>query len=496
MGRTLPVWVGLQAVLERIGLVPGHLTTVLKALRDEKGRLLDAERTVKKKEDTSEDEDDEEEDEEEEEEEEEEEGEEGEEEEAEEEEKEEEEKEEESAANSTVSKNRFTDSLPDGCQMGGAVILCKGIGMSHLPVITHLQVTTLKLPDNNISSIPRRGFSGLPNLVEIDLSRNNLEDSTLSPYLFRNLTKLKRLVLDGNALTVVPILPSSLEELSINENRISQLFPRSFRGLSALRSLDLNMNGLYDESVSPLAFRPLKSLVYLRLGNNSFRSIPLGLPPTLEELRLSGNLLQVVEGAALNNSVHLRVMDLSNNYLREHTISPEAWIHLPKLEALDLSYNQLSLVPSHLPRVLRQLSLQHNHIDTIPAKVVGHLRPGLESLRLSHNKLRDHGLMGVSFRGTFQSLVELRLDHNLLETVPACMRVFRRLQLLHLDHNRIRSVAKYSVCKRRVTEKSPLTALHLEHNLIEPSSIPTSALSCIREPRNIVLEPQSHTGVQ
>lgn len=52
--------------------------------------------------------------------------------------------------------------------------------------------------------------------------------------------------------------------------------------LKNLITLELEGNKLSEANVSPLAFSPLKSLSYLRLGRNKFRIIPQGLPTTLE----------------------------------------------------------------------------------------------------------------------------------------------------------------------------------------------------------------------
>lgn len=50
----------------------------------------------------------------------------------------------------------------------------------------------------------------------------------------QNLTKLKRLNLDGNQLTSIPALPSSLHELKLNDNNLAGLQRQSFRGMRPL----------------------------------------------------------------------------------------------------------------------------------------------------------------------------------------------------------------------------------------------------------------------
>uniref|UniRef100_A0A4W4EQR8 Uncharacterized protein n=1 Tax=Electrophorus electricus TaxID=8005 RepID=A0A4W4EQR8_ELEEL len=477
--------------MDRRGDVISKLNMILKKLIEEKNRLLDLgeEPLKRKKKDDSEDEDEEDEDDTEEEEDEDE-GEE--EEEAEGEENENEEN--DGANNSTATRDGFTDLLPEECQVGGARISCKEIDMSHLPIITDLSISILELPalfcitGNNLTMLPSRGLSGLPNLEEVDLSRNLLGDSSISPSFFMNLTKLKRLTLDGNNLEEIPHLPPSLEELRINDNKINQLLSHSFKGLSKLLVLELTGNILYEGSVDPWTFKPLIILKRLRLDNNRFASIPPGLPPSLE---VSSQLMSLYQHQTSLNSMLYFMTDL--RMAHNQMVEVQDRVLNKMLEALDLSYNQLSVVPSHLPTVLRQLSLQHNRISAVPSYVLSHLRPGLQSLRLSNNQLQEHGLLGKAFRGAYHTLVELLLDANRLERVPSNIRHFRSLQLLRLDHNQISSVPVKSVCKVRMTGYSPLVALHLENNYIDVKRIRPAALSCLQDRRRVVLEPQTHS---
>ncbi|XP_066566442.1 extracellular matrix protein 2 [Amia ocellicauda] len=384
------------------------------------------------------------------------------------------------------------ESLPIGCLLSESAIACGNSRMRHVPILTDLGITTLYLAENEIAKIPPRTFAGLPNLEWLDLSKNRLDDSSLYPDIFRNLTKLKRLNLDGNHITKIPPLPPSLEELKMNDNKISGLTPQSFKGLFKLLTLELEGNGFHDGNVSPLAFRPLKKLIYLRLDENKFRAIPSGLPASLQELHMDENHIEEIHEGVLNKTVNLKVLDLSNNRIQENRIAPRAWIHLQQLESIDLSYNRLVHVPSFLPMGLRQLILHHNQIERIPGYVFAHLRPGLEFLHLSHNHLRDDGIHGVSFLGLYRSLTELLLDNNHLRAIPRGLLNLRFLQVLRLNDNHIRYVPLNSICDTRVMEDSPLISIHLENNLIDRRLIPPTAFSCIRSYHSIILRPQSY----
>ncbi|XP_051950677.1 extracellular matrix protein 2-like [Xyrauchen texanus] len=383
-------------------------------------------------------------------------------------------------------------SLPAGCLLSESMIACGNTGITQMPIIRDPGVRSLFLTDNKISKIPAHALAGLPNLEWLDLSKNKLDDFSLGLNVFLNLTKLRRLNLDGNNFTKVPALPPSLVELKINDNKLSGLTPHNFKGLSQLLTLELEDNHFHDGNVSPLAFRPMKRLIYLRLDDNKFRAIPSGLPVSVQELHLSDNKIEVVHSGLLIKTTNLRVLNLSHNRIREDRIDPRAWIHLLKLEYLDLSHNKLVQVPSFLPVGLRQLNLHHNQIERIPGYVFGHMRPGVDSLHLSYNRLREDGINEVSFLGLYNSLTELLLDHNHLRSIPRGILQLKALQHLRLNHNFISYVTINSLCDSTARDDSPLVSVHLEHNLIDHRLIPSTAFSCIKTYHSVILRPQRY----
>ncbi|TNN82358.1 Extracellular matrix protein 2 [Liparis tanakae] len=364
--------------------------------------------------------------------------------------------------------------------------------MTLLPIIHNLLATNLDMAENNISIISPQDFSGVPNLDTLDLSHNQLDDESLSQNPLSNLTFLKKLNLDGNQFTSIPALPPSLEELKINNNKLSALSPHCFKDLMNLLNLELEENTLHEGNVSPQAFRPLERLLELRLDNNHFRSVPLGLPPSLQKLEMNGNLIEEVTEEALRGYIHLGVLELSHNRLHEQGIATHAWTRLKSLEALDLSYNTFTSVPMNLPRRLQKLNLQHNNISHIAAFTFRHMKSSLQSLRLSHNALSNEGMDRFSFVGTYRSLGELLLDNNRLGEVPRCVRQFKNLQVLRLDNNQIRLVRQWGVCHPH-NAGSSLTSIHLENNLLDVERIPPKAFSCLTDAQGLVLYPQQQS---
>ncbi|XP_056258323.1 extracellular matrix protein 2 isoform X4 [Seriola aureovittata] len=381
--------------------------------------------------------------------------------------------------------------LPPGCDISDVTVTCENAKLIHFPPLSFPELKSLSLEGNNISSIPAEAFNGIPNLEWINLKKNKLTSAGIDAKAFKGLKMLRRLYLDGNLLDAVPSdLPPTLQELKINENKLRGIEENSFQDLSSLVILELEGNLLSEGNVDPLAFAPLIQLSYLRLGRNHFRTIPQGLPTTLLELHLENNLIEEISETVFNQTRSLNVVSLRHNKLDETRIAPMAWINHRNLESIDLSHNDLYLVPSYLPRSLVHLVLVGNKIERIPGYVFAHMDPGLEYLYLSYNKLDGEGTEPESFFGSYHSMVELCLDHNQLVSVPSGINEMTNLHFLRLNNNRIRSIPDEGICDPNHNGDSTLVALRLENNNIDPQKISPTAFSCVRSSSSVVLKPQ------
>ncbi|XP_074251621.1 extracellular matrix protein 2 isoform X3 [Saimiri boliviensis] len=387
---------------------------------------------------------------------------------------------------------RGTLRLPSGCSLSYRTISCINAMLTQIPPLTAPQIKSLELAGNSIASIPDEAFNGLPNLERLDLSKNNITSSGIGSKAFKLLKKLMRLNMDGNNLVQIPSeLPSTLEELKINENNLQAIDEESLSDLNQLVTLELEGNNLSEANVNPLAFKPLKSLSYLRLGKNKFRIIPQGLPASIEELYLENNQIEEITEICFNHTRKINVIVLRYNKIEENRIAPLAWINQENLESIDLSYNKLYHVPSYLPKSLLHLVLLGNQIERIPGYVFGHMEPGLEYLYLSFNKLADDGMDRVSFYGAYHSLRELFLDHNNLKLIPPGIQEMKALHFLRLNNNKIRNILPEQICNAEEDDDSNLEHLHLENNYIKIREIPSYTFSCIRSYSSIVLKPQN-----
>ncbi|XP_021071685.1 extracellular matrix protein 2 isoform X2 [Mus pahari] len=381
--------------------------------------------------------------------------------------------------------------LPRSCSLSYRTISCVHADFTEIPPMTAPEVTNLELAGNSILSIPDEAFNGLPNLERLDLSRNNITSLGIGPKAFKSLKKLMRLNMDGNNLVHIPSdLPSTLEELKINDNNLQAIDEKSLSDLNQLVTLELEGNNLSEINVNPLAFKSLESLSYLRLGRNKFRIIPQGLPASVEELYLENNQIEEITEICFNHTRKITMIILRYNKIEESRIAPLAWINQENLESIDLSYNKLYHVPSYLPKSLLHLVLIGNQIDRIPGYVFGHMEPGLEYLYLSFNRLSDDGVDLVSFYGAYHSLRELFLDHNDFKSIPPGIQDMKALHFLRLNNNKIRNILPEQICNAEEDEDSALEHLHLENNYIRTREISSYAFSCIRLYSSIVLKPQ------
>ncbi|XP_047438984.1 extracellular matrix protein 2 [Mugil cephalus] len=383
--------------------------------------------------------------------------------------------------------------LPPGCDISDVIVTCDNAKLTHFPPLSIPELKSLSLEGNNISSIPAAAFNGIPNLEWINLKKNRLTSAGIDDKAFRGLKMLQRLYLDGNLLDAVPSdLPPTLQELKINENKLRGINKNDFQDLNSLVILELEGNLLSEGNIDPLAFNPLIQLSYLRLGRNHFRTVPQGLPRSLLELYLENNLIEEISETVFNQTNNLNVVNLRHNKLDETRIAPMAWINHRNLESIDLSHNDLYLVPSYLPKSLVHLVLVGNNIERIPGWVFAHMDPGIEYLYLSYNKLDGEGVEPESFFGSYHSMVELCLDHNQLISVPSGINEMTNLHFLRLNNNRIRSIPDEGICDPNHSGDSTLVALRLENNYIDPKKVSPTAFSCVRSSSSVVLKPQKN----
>ncbi|CAL1141765.1 unnamed protein product, partial [Cladocopium goreaui] len=167
-------------------------------------------------------------------------------------------------------------------------------GMLSVAAATGLgNLEQLNLSRNHLQGIESGALALLRRLRVLDLSSNELRNSSWAAVGLHYLTSLEVLCLAEVYLPTLPPLPSSLRRLELQGSRLRNLSGSAFHNLKQLETLQLQQNFL-GPSLPLTLFRDLEALRTLKLGRNQLKD----LEPThfqgcenLETLDLSENFL-------------------------------------------------------------------------------------------------------------------------------------------------------------------------------------------------------------
>ncbi|KAL2966417.1 hypothetical protein AAZX31_16G115900 [Glycine max] len=340
-------------------------------------------------------------------------------------------------------------------------------------------LSILDLSSNNFtSSMILQWLSNVTfNLVELDLSYNLLEGSTLN-HFGRVMNSLEHLDLSYNIFKGEDLKSlaniCTLHSLYMPANNLTEDLPSILHNLSSgcvrhsLQDLDLTYNQITGSLPDISVFSSLKTLA---LDMNQLSgNIPEGLrlPLHLKSLSIQSNSLEGGIPKSLGNACALRSLDMSDNSLSEefpmiiHHLSGCARFSLQELnlegnqingtfpdlsvfsalKRLDLSENQLNgKIPERnkLPSLLESLSIESNSLEGGIPKSFGNAC-ALRSLYMSNNSLSEefpmiiHHLSGCAR----YSLEQLYLGMNQINGTLPDLSIFSSLRELYLYGNKLK----------------------------------------------------------
>ncbi|KAK6138028.1 hypothetical protein DH2020_028224 [Rehmannia glutinosa] len=316
--------------------------------------------------------------------------------------------------------NRFTGAIPQ--ELGyiwelNYLDLANNMFTHGIPlcIFNMSKIRTISLSQNLLSgNLPTTSFN-LPNLEKLYLNINNLTGLVLNS--ITNCTKLTAIDLSFNQLTG-PI-PNSLGNLRLLQ--ILNLGVNYFTSSAELSFLTSLTNCLYLEELS-LTENPLNGLLPRSIGNfsNYFRYM------AATSCMIKGNI-----PTEIGNLSNLQDLYLGNNEL--HGLIPNTFRGLQKLQRMYLSDNRFSgSLPDSL--YLSLLDLSSNSLNGTLSPNISNLK-GAVAIDLSRNNL-----LGTipSTIGSLQRLINISLAHNRFhESIPESMSNMLSLEILDLSQNNL-----------------------------------------------------------
>ncbi|BAT93624.1 hypothetical protein VIGAN_08014300 [Vigna angularis var. angularis] len=255
----------------------------------------------------------------------------------------------------SLSNNKLTGNIPD--QVGNlksltSLQLSANLLTGHIPLsISRLQnLWYLNVSSNWLSDpLPVIPTKGIPSLLSIDLSYNNLSLGTVPDW----------------------IRSKQLKDVHLAGCKLKGNLPH-FTRPDSLSSIDLSDNYLVD-GISNF-FTNMSGLQKLKLSNNQLRFdiSAIKLPTELSSIDLHANLLVGSLSTIVNNrtSSSLEVIDLSNNFISGHV---PGFVEGSSLKVLNVGSNNITgPIPVSISNLvyLERLDISRNHVlGTIPSSL-------------------------------------------------------------------------------------------------------------------------------
>lgn len=219
----------------------------------------------------------------------------------------------------------------------------------------------------------------------------------------------------------------NLIELDVSENNIEHL---DLSALEQLQIVQCSRNSLTQLIIYG------KQLTSLIAGNNKLKSLVVSYPPTnLRHIDVSYNDLDSLP-EWLAGCSEVQCIFASNNNLQtlpEHLFCNE----MPYLHTLQLAYNQLQMLPTIQRKLpIQEMFLQNNSLSNLPKTLFKYI-PDMKVLNLSNNRLCDLPIPdSVLLLEKFFLTANCLIDRSLENMTP----YLRNIRMLHAAYNNFTSL--------------------------------------------------------
>ncbi len=255
--------------------------------------------------------------------------------------------------------------------------------------------TKLDLSNLALKNLPPLMFE--INIKDLDISENSLQ--SISPNIGK-LTGLSKLNISGNGLESLPVEIGDLRDLKhldLSHNQLADTFPKTFKRLQKLETLNLDHNDFIDV---PIEIAKLNKLSTFSISNNNLTQAP--------------DIMNRMQGLLHLNMANNRIEKVSS-----------VWdLLLSRLKTLNLSGNIILELPfKEVPKALKTLNLSDNPICDLPKTFGAIMWAENGALKTTS---RSRGNMRIIVDRTFvkaglhdQGRLELRDENDLLELPDA-----------------------------------------------------------------------------
>ena len=286
-------------------------------------------------------------------------------------------------------------------------------------------IQKIELSTEKLSSI--KNLFLFKNLKECNFANNNISSINLQDiiqnaqnikYQFDDKTQLSKYYseLRNNSLV------NSLIILNLSTNNLAQI--SSLKQFNCLSNLNISYNSLKEIPILP------SSIIILNLQNNLIETIK-NIPFQTEELNLIGNHIKKVTN--LKNNYQLKILNLGRNLINNiDNIAEE----LMFIEELYLYNNSISYFPDKLfLPFLKHIHLQNNYICGIFSLIT---LPNLQTINIQNNNI------SFILKNSFSKLVNLRnidLSFNKIDNIDLLIEsfgnhtYFNYLECVNIENN-------------------------------------------------------------
>jgi len=238
----------------------------------------------------------------------------------------------------------------------------------------------VQLTNGRLKEVPNE-LKACTAIKYLDLFGNSIQEI---PDWFFQFKRLEHLSLRNNTLKALPTIVFTLENLkylNLVDNQIHEIGAHYFVNLMNIEKVDVSHNQITSIPSEKIEYPKCKSL---SIKGNRLQKFPTAVSDvkTLEKLDLSENKIKSVEDDAFDGLENLIELDLSFNEL---TYLPTSLGKLSKLKRLNLSGNKIRSLPKEFENLtsLEFLDFEGNPIGRVPVEITSQGVSGIINYYLS-----------------------------------------------------------------------------------------------------------------